>query len=341
MMAKRRSWLYLGFLVLFVLLVVAAFMVVPRALETMEVKPPLFSVYVPRVRGTVEGLGFVSNWENPSAVVIVDDKYMVLDTDNDRVIVMDNQGIAERVIGQTGATAFLFKKPEGLAVLEDKIFVANTQAGEVVILDLSGAVERVIELPSEDPGSLEPRPTGIAVLPDGGFYVSDTANNVVLHYDSSGVLVSRLGAGPDENYTFSEPRGLTIDRFGSLYVADTLNGRVKKFSPEGRFLTEFFVLKDRDFSRPVDVAVGTDGTVYFSDRERLIIHVVHQSNFGLGKVGMRDATKIDSPSVIKDPYGLCMVGDRLYVMDREDGLFGFDIDPRFWEERVASQIKTR
>jgi sugar lactone lactonase YvrE len=324
------------FIVAGVLCAVAGFFIGASIFKLSDVKPPLFMVYIPEVSGEVEGIGFIGNWQDPSAVAVSENHIVVLDTGKDRILILDKDEELEQIIGQSGATSSLFKQPEGLAMMGDRLYVANTQAAEVIIINISGEIENVIKLPKS---AETPNPTGIAVLSSGAFYVSDTANNVVLHYDSSGNVVSRLGNGTDEANKFAHPHGLAIDTFGSLYVADTMNGRIKKFSPEGRYLDEYLITSNPDLSWPVGVAVGPDGTIYTSDRKRLLVHAFTQANAYLGVVALLDATKIDSPSVVRDPYGLSMVGDRLYIADREKGIFGFDFDPRYWTELKETQME--
>jgi sugar lactone lactonase YvrE len=331
----RRRRLLLILLVVAIAIGVTVGFTVPGLFgsEAEVAVPPQFMIYIPDVSGTLEGVGFINNWDGPSAAVLVADRLAVLDTGNSRILLLDAKEKVVSIIGETGVR---LAQPEGLAVLDDRLYVANTGAGQVLILSLTGEVEQVITLPADE-GDSEPRPTGIVALPDGGFYVSDTANNAVLQYGSDGLLLRVMDADADEAYSFNEPRGLAVDKFGSLYVADSMNGSVRKYSPAGKLQAQFMMEGTPTYSWPVSVAVGPDGTVYFSDRKRRIVQAFSQSNRYLGIVGLYDASRIDSPSVLRDPYGLWMTGDRLYVVDREEGVFAFDIDPAYWVTIVDAQ----
>ena len=55
----------------------------------------------------------------------------------------------------------------------------------------------------------------------------------------------------------------------------------------------------------------------------------------MGIVGLAAATRIDSPGVLSNPYGLFIKDDRLYVTDLDGALFAFHIDPKYWAEQAA------
>lgn len=70
------------------------------------------------------------------------------------------------------------------------------------------------------------------------------------------------GTGADAGQ-FHRPTGIAAGA-GFILVADTGNRRVQKLSPQGRPIAEFGA---DELRKPIDVAIGPDGTVFVSDFE--------------------------------------------------------------------------
>jgi DNA-binding beta-propeller fold protein YncE len=299
--------------------------------------PPVFSLYIGELRSTEGATGFLTNWDEPSDISVVGESIYILDTGNNRILVLNHEGQVSKIIGETGESKDVLREPESFYVLEDSIYVANTGASEIVVFTLEGELIKKIPMPAVSE-ERESRPAGIVVLQSGDLYVSDRANNVVLRLDGNGQLLDGLHSGLGEDFAFNEPRGLTIDKFGDIYVADTLSGEVKKFSQEGRYLAEFTMKGNPSYAKPIDVAVSDDGVIFFSDNIGKLIEVFNHKGSYLDIVGLYDATRVDSPSVLKEPAGLWMVGNRLYVIDKEDGIFAFDIDTAWWDQKTEKRV---
>ena len=66
---------------------------------------------------------------------------------------------------------------------------------------------------------------------------------------------------------FHFPAAVALDRKGNVYVADTDNHRVQKFTPEGKFVSEWGEFRDApgQLNVPLGIAVDASGNVYVSD----------------------------------------------------------------------------
>lgn len=100
----------------------------------------------------------------------------------------------------------------------------------------------------------------------------------------------KTGEGPGE---FNEPMGIAVDKEGNVYIADSRNARIQKFSSEGDFLLSWgdrAGLADQGdgngrFSKPVDIAVNSNGDVYVADYDNDIIQQFRSDGTYLGQWG--------------------------------------------------------
>ena len=279
-----------------------------------------------------------ADWVDPTAVAVGPNREIwVVDAGLDRIVELNLQGEVVRVLCETDECRLTLKNPQGIAYHQGSLYVANSGDGTVVVLSLTGSVERTIEIADGPLGAAEP--ADVVVADNGEIYVSDPVNQRVLHLGPSGGLIEILQTtdADDPRYRFLDPRGLALDQEGNLYVLDVDDGRVKKYSSEGRFLLGFEGWQPGDV-RPADLVIGPDGTVYFSDRSKKQGKVQAFSPGGrwLTSVGYLDASRVDSPFVVRDPEGLAMSGNLLFVADHREGLFVFEIDPAYWAEQAAA-----
>jgi hypothetical protein len=143
------------------------------------------------------------------------------------------------------------------------------------------------------------------------------------------VLQRTLGNGVRSGGSegFNAPGGIALDGAGNLYVVDMLNSRVVEYSPEGIQVQQFGRPGDTagTFSRPKDVAVDSSGNVYVSDGLLAAVQVFGPSGEYLGFIGREDSGDSNSGSLFTAPAGLAISGNRLYLVDRFEGLFVFQL----------------
>jgi hypothetical protein len=128
-------------------------------------------------------------------------------------------------------------------------------------------------------------PSAIALAAYGTLLISNQGTNQVLAYvplDHHLRVVAGTGkagfggdGGPAVNAQLSDPSGLAVGPDGIIYVADSRNGRIRAIAPNGTIST---VAGDGGtgtsgngpaletaIGTPRSLAVGRDGTLYFSD----------------------------------------------------------------------------
>ena len=270
----------------------------------------------------------------PSDIALVDERIFVLDSNNNSIIEIDDQGNVLHVLDSKSDSRLALQAPMAMTAHEDKLYVSNSGGGNVIVLNSEGVVQEVIT-PEVGPTESPLRPIGIAIARNGQIFLSDPDNHRVLLLDQEGRLVTTLGSGTRDSgeYGFNTPGGLSLDAQGNLYVVDMLNYAVKKYSPEEKFVLSLGEAGDTEgtFSRPKVVAVDGDGRIFVSDTLLVAVAVFGANGQYAGFIGREDPDDIRSGSMFQAPHGMKIVGDTLYIVDRFAGLFAFDLP----EETVA------
>jgi DNA-binding beta-propeller fold protein YncE len=306
--------------------VVAGILFLPQRAETPK---PTVEVYPVKLLEHIQSPADDA-WSQPAAVAVLDGHVFLLDTGNDRIVVLDGDGGVERVLDSRLDGRPVLEGAMAIASDGQFLYVANSGARDILVLTPAGHVTKSIELEKvEESDADRPRPLGIAVSPEGDLLVTDANNHRLLRYDRDGSLLQASGAGSREADTegFNTPAGVALDGRGNAYVVDILNGRVVELSPGGTFLRELGELGDSGgtFSRPKDVALDADGNIYVSDGLLAAVEVFSPDGRYLGFIGREKPGDPKSGSLFQAPAGLEIVGDRLYVVDRFGGLFVFRI----------------
>jgi DNA-binding beta-propeller fold protein YncE len=306
--------------------VMAGILVLPQRAETQK---PATKDYQAKLLQHLQSPG-EDAWSQPAAVSIIDGEVFLLDTGNDRILVLDGDGGTERVLDTRLRGGPALQGAMAMASDGEYLYVANSGARQILVLTPAGEVIKTIELDKVAEGDADrPRPIGIAVTPQGELLVTDADNNRVLRYDTDGRLMLAMGEGGRGagNEGFNVPTGIALDSVGNAYVVDMLNGRVVELSPDGTFLRGLGGLGDSGgtFSRPKDVALDGDGNIFVSDGLLAAVEVFSPDGRYLGFIGREKPGDSNSSSLFEAPAGLEIVGDRLYVVDRFAGLFVFDI----------------
>jgi uncharacterized protein (TIGR03663 family) len=217
----------------------------------------------------------------------------LLDTGNNRVVILDAAG---NFVRSFGTTCFLndqtrqgcvvprgnglelgdgqFREPWGIAVADDgTIFVADTWNGRIQVFDSQGNFLRkwgafnIIGEDNRDPYALF-GPRGLAIAENGDLLVADTGNKRIIRYTPMGDYVSQVGGGGLILGRFEEPVDVAVHPItGDVYVADVWNQRIQLLSPDLQPLDEWPVpsWQSREIFDKAYVAVDANGTVYASD----------------------------------------------------------------------------
>lgn len=271
------------------------------------------------------------DWLMPADAVRIGDAIFVVDTGNNRVLKLEDDGQRVTVLGSHGDTGPALQMPMAIATDGRRLFIANSLGGNIVVLDAEGLLASIITLPADATGGT-PRPIGLAVTRDGGLVVSDAEHHRVLRLNVTGRLVWSVGTGTRAGGAegFNVPAGLAVDDDGNIYVVDTLNARVVELSPAGSFMRQVGERGDTagTLARPKGVAVSKTGDIFVSDGLLAAVEVFDASGAYLGLIGRQDPTDPKSSSVLVAPAGISLVGDSLLVADRHGGLVAFDLDRR-------------
>jgi hypothetical protein len=305
-------------------------------LQDKQASGPPAPVLETQLERPVSGAVIATAWDRPSAVVTAGDRVYVLDTGNNRILDMDRTGAVDAVIGESGESAFLLRGPCDMAVHDGLFYIANTEAGEIAVVSAENNVVLRMPFPVDGAGP-RPRPTGVHVTPDGTVYASDWESGRVAIFDANGEFVRYFGEDTVGTFAFTNPTGLTLDADGNLYVAEFSTGGVRKISPQGRQLAVYAILPDNPgVSESTDLVIADNGFLYMADAKRSVVQVFSREARYLGIVGLLDGERIDSPIALLRPWGLAMVGNELFVIDRERGLDIFVIDPAYFTQGATA-----
>jgi len=110
------------------------------------------------------------------------------------------------------------------------------------------------------------RPTDVALSPSGEIYVSDGYGNARVHkFAPDGTLLFSWGEPGDAPGQFRLPHGVWTDKWERVWVADRENNRIQIFGAHGEFLSQW-----TDLSRPTDIFIDDEETVYVSELDRRV-----------------------------------------------------------------------
>ena len=147
------------------------------------------------------------------------------------------------------------------------LFIADTGNGRIRRVDANGKLTTIMTALSG--------PAYLALDLLDQLYISDTTAGVIYRIRLDGkseVFARGTGAHP-----FRRPSGIAFDELGNLYLADTGNGLIRKVSVDGFIstvagggtsFTDGFA-KTAALQNPAGVAVGEDGTIWFTEPRRL------------------------------------------------------------------------
>ena len=134
-------------------------------------------------------------------------------------------------------------------------------------------------------------PTDVAIASDGALYVLDTGSADVRRIARDGTITTVAGGGVDglgdegdaRAAELYNPRGIALGPQNTLYIADTGHNRIRKVGPDGTITTvagggaalgDGGVATAARLSRPSDVTVAPDGTLYIADSGHRRIRMV-------------------------------------------------------------------
>lgn len=160
-------------------------------------------------------------------------------------------------------------------------------------------------------GGLFAMPHGLSIDRDGNLWATDVALNQVLKLSPQGKVLLTLGergvAGNDRAH-FNRPTQVAFADDGSILIADGYrNTRVVRFSPQGRFVSQWGApgRGKGEFDTPHALAVDDTGKIYVADRENDRVQVFdHQGRY---------LAAWSSPEIGR-PYGIAFLGNGRFAI---------------------------
>jgi len=208
--------------------------------------------------------------------------------------------------------------PFGIAVDESgDVYVSDPTRREVLVYrsgDLRPSPFAGPEWGERVPGALFARA--------GRLYAADIRNHQIVVIDiareqRAAVIGTGQGSGPTE---LRYPNGVWVDHEGVVYVSDTNNDRIQRFNPDGSALSPWH----GSFKNPRGLAGDSHGRIFVANtlaHEILLIDHTGEVVSRISRAGTLD---------LGFPTGLAVVGNRLFVTDRDaQGVFEW----RFTDER--------
>ncbi len=163
------------------------------------------------------------------------------------------------------------------------------------------------------------RPSGLSVDRRGFLYVADQANNRVIRFQPDLVVDQFIGGLGRATGLFDHPGALDVDRSYNTWICDVNNDRLVRLNLEFRSTLEIELSDLTDplkYGEASGVAVGDNGEVWMTDRERNRIAI-----FDLTGLFLRFAGDIDAGrGLLSGPTGIAYRGREGFVVcDTDNG----------------------
>jgi DNA-binding beta-propeller fold protein YncE len=172
------------------------------------------------------------------AAVDQDGVIYVVDANNCRVQVFNDNGTLRGVIGSIGSIGGSFATPQGIFIdSEGRVLVADTRNHRVQIFENFRLIAVLGEFGYEENQFC--LPTACAAGSDGTIFVLDSKSKygLVKIFDKDMKFKGSFAPNGDGPGELNDPQGMTIDDQGNLWVADTRNHRIQEFGSTGAFMS--------------------------------------------------------------------------------------------------------
>ena len=153
----------------------------------------------------------------------------VTDTDEHKILVLDEDGNLIRKIGERGEDEGEFNFPTFLTLDRDhNLYVVDAMNFRVQVFNVHGNYVRSFGEAGDATGYFN-RPKGITVDSYGHIFIVDALFHTVQIFDADGNFLYNFGGLGQLNSRFWLPSGITIDAENNIYVADSYNSRIQVF----------------------------------------------------------------------------------------------------------------
>ena len=209
----------------------------------------------------------------PAGIAIGGGRLFVIDAGNDRVMVHSGGGGFLQRIGHHGSRAGQWVQPWGGATSGDVLYVVDQGNYRIQRWSLDGAFQGDWGRFGRKRGQFV-TPYGVAVSPAGDrVYVTDAIRRKVIMFAPTGSFLGEFGRSGRRGGRFLKPTGIAVAADGTVFVADRCRRRIVHFQATGRFIESF---GRRSLRAPTFLDVDAAGTIYVSDRRRVVVFAPRQ-----------------------------------------------------------------
>lgn len=234
----------------------------------------------------VGGLGStLTTFRNPHGVDIDQNgRVLVADSQNDRVVVLKNDGSADFAFGSSGTGNGQFTYPRGIAAdpVDNSIWVADS--GRDVIQHFSPTGQYLGKVGAKGSADNQLDAPFDLEIDTANVYVADSSKHKVKVFTKGGTFVTAFGGNGSTSGKMAQPQGL--DLVGSrLYVAEQKNERVQEFSLTGGAFTP-------DTVKPTTTVTSPSPNQTFQVGQPIVMtgNAADNSAVGRVKVGVKNTS---------------------------------------------------
>lgn len=155
--------------------------------------------------------------------------------------------------------------PYGVAIdTEGSVYVADLIQCKVHKFTSDGVLVKSVGGESDGDDGLVSFPAGISVSRDDHVYVCDDTKKKVYVFDKNLDVLFIFGASGDGPGQLQSPSDIAFDSDNCVFVADSERKRVMKFTPQGKFVSEFEI-KGQSSEFELGICIGPRGQMFVSD----------------------------------------------------------------------------
>ena len=247
-------------------------------------------------------------WRNPpqfnhpeGILIHPSGQYFVADTGNNRIVAVDQRGMAVTAWGRRGTGDGEFDSPRAFTVGKaGDVWVLDSGNSRVQVFSALGAFKFKWGTFGTDPGQLN-NPLGIDLNLIEQVHIANTQNNRYEIFNTDGTPVTYqgwMGNGPNQ---YTEAGGLTNTPSGWIAVVDGTNGRVEFYNHRFEYVGDWKATNDPAWQGPPPHFRGIDS----DQQNRLYITDMANSRIiRLKPLQKMTSAPVRTPTIVPDQQNL-------------------------------------